>query len=44
MPQNFCEITTLDLSHVMPVKSTVEISQNFEAFSDYMNFKIFDMI
>ena len=39
MPQNVCEITTLDLSHVVPVKSTVEISQNFVAFLEYMNFK-----
>ena len=40
MPQNFCEITTLDLSSiVVTVKSTVEISQNFVAFSEYMNFK-----
>ena len=28
----FCEISTLDLSYV--VKSTVEISQNFVAFSE----------
>ena len=34
----FCEISTVDLSYVVPVKSTVEISQNFVAFSDYMNF------
>ena len=34
----FCEISTVDLSYVVPVKSTVEISQNFEAFSEYMNF------
>ena len=40
MPQNICEITTLDLSYVVPVKSTMEISQNFVAFSEYMNFKI----
>ena len=26
------------LSYVVQVKSTVEISQNFEAFSEYMNF------
>ena len=37
-PQNFCEITTLDLSYLVMVKSTVEISQNFVAFLDYMNF------
>ena len=35
----FCEISTLLLSYVVPVKSTVEISQNFVAFSEYMNFK-----
>ena len=35
----FCEIYTVDLSsYVLPVKSTVEISQNFVAFSEYMNF------
>ena len=34
----FCEISTVDLSHVVTVKSTVEISQNFVAFSEYMNF------
>ena len=39
MPQNFCKITTLDLSYVVQVKSTVEISQNFVAFSGYMNFR-----
>ena len=34
----FCEISTVDLSYVVMVKSTVEISQNFVAFSEYMNF------
>ena len=34
----FCEISTVDLSYVVSVKSTVEISQNFVAFSEYMNF------
>ena len=34
----FCEISTVDLSYVVPVKSTVEISQNFMAFSEYMKF------
>ena len=38
MPQIVCEITTLDLSYVVWVKSTLEISQNFAAFSEYMNF------
>ena len=36
----FCEISTVDLSHVVPVKSTMEILQNFVAFSEYMNFKL----
>ena len=36
---NVCEISTVDLSYVVMVKSTVEISQNFAAFSEYMNFK-----
>ena len=34
----FSKISTIDLSHEVPVKSTVEISQNFVAFSEYMNF------
>ena len=34
----FCEISTLLLSYVVPVKSKMEISQNFVAFSEYMNF------
>ena len=34
----FCEIFTLLLSYVVPVKSKVEILQNFVAFSEYMNF------
>ena len=34
----FCEISTVDLSYVVPVKSTVEISQKFVAFLEYMNF------
>ena len=34
-----CEISTVDLSYVVMVKSTVEISQNFVAFSEYMNFR-----
>ena len=33
-----CEISTVDLSNVVTVKSTVEISQKFVAFSEYMNF------
>ena len=35
----FCEISTLLLSYVVPVKSKVEILQNFVVFSEYMNFK-----
>lgn len=31
-------MTTLDLSYVVTVKSAVKISQNFVAFSEYMNF------
>ena len=34
----FFEISTLDLSYVVPVKSTVEIMQNCVAFLEYMNF------
>ena len=34
----FCEIFTLLLSYVVQVKSKVKISQNFVAFSEYMNF------
>jgi hypothetical protein len=34
----FCEIFTLLLSYVVPVKNKVKISQNFVAFSEYMNF------
>ena len=34
----FCEISTVDLSYVVLVKSTVEIAQNFVASSEYMNF------
>ena len=32
------EISTLLLSYVVPVKSKVEISQNFVAFSEKLNF------
>ena len=35
---NFFKISTVDLFYVVPVKSTMEISQNFVAFSEYMNF------
>ena len=37
----FCEISTLLLSYAVPVKSNVEILQNFVAFSEYMNFIFF---
>ena len=33
----FCEISTLHLSHVVPVKSKADISQTFVTFSEYMN-------
>ena len=39
----FCEIPTVDLSYVVPVKSTVEILQNFVAFSEYMNFDFWNL-
>ena len=32
--KNFCEISTLLLSYVVPAKSKVEILQNFVAFSE----------
>ena len=35
----FCEISTLLLPYVVPVKSKVEILKNFVAFSECMNFK-----
>ena len=34
-------IVVLDFFYVVPVKISVEISQNFAAFSEYMNFKWF---
>ena len=34
----FCEISTVDLSYVVMVKFMGEFSQNFLAFSEYMNF------
>ena len=33
-----CEISNVDLSYIVTVKSTVEISQTFVAFSEYTNF------
>ena len=35
----FCKISSLLLSYVVPVKSKVEIQQDFVVFSEYMNFK-----
>ena len=37
----FCEISTVDLSYVVTVKSTVEITQTFVASSEYMNFNLY---
>ena len=35
----FCDIScTVHLSYVVPVQSTVDILQNFVAFSEYTNF------
>ena len=34
----FCEISTVDLSHVVTFKSLLEILQNFVVFSEYINF------
>ena len=36
--KKFCEIFTLLLPYEVPVKSKAKISQNFVAFSEYMNF------
>ena len=36
----FGKISTLLLPYVVPVKSKVEILQNFVAFLEYMNFNI----
>ena len=36
-----CEISTLRLFYVVPVNSKGKISQNFVAFSEYMNIKNF---
>ena len=35
----FCGLSTVDWSYVVTVKSTMEILQNFVAFSERMNFK-----
>ena len=34
----FCEMSNVDLSYVVMVKSTVEAFQNLVAYSEYMNF------
>ena len=39
----FCEISNVDLSYAVTVKSTMEILQNFVAFSEYMNFIFTEM-
>ena len=36
----FCEISTADLTVTTYEKSTVEISQSFVAFSEYLNFTV----
>ena len=36
----FFKISTVDFFYVVTVKSTVEILQNFIAFSEYMNFNL----
>ena len=36
--KNYCKISSIDLSYALAVKSTVDISQNFVAFSEYMKF------
>ena len=38
--KKFCEIFTLLLPYLVPVKIKVKILQNFVAFSEYMNFKV----
>ena len=40
----FWETSTLLLSYVVPVKSKVEVSQNFVAFSEYMNIAILKLV
>ena len=43
MATKFCKISTVDLSYVVRVKSTVEISQKFVAISEYMNFTMYSL-
>ena len=40
----FCEISTLLLSYLVPVKIRAENPQNFMFFSEYMNFKILETL
>ena len=40
----FYEISTVDLSYVVPVKYKVEISQKFLAFSEYMNCIVLNLV
>ena len=40
----FCEISTIYLSYVVTVKFTLDISLNFVAFSEYMNFIIYHFL
>ena len=40
----FYEISTVDLSYVVPVKYKVEISQNFLAFSKYLNCIVLNLV
>ena len=37
---NFWEISTLDLAYVVKFKSSMDILQNYDAFLEYMNFKV----
>ena len=39
----FCEISTVDLT-VTTQDKTMEISQKFVAFTEYMNFKVFHLV
>ena len=40
---HFYKIFNADLSYVATVKSRLEISQNFVAFSEFMNFNRYQM-
>ena len=41
---NFCEICTVDFSYVVTIKSKIEISKIFVAFSEYMNFTLLSSV